>query len=324
MRFQLLTQNTFQKHLDRGIIFNVTLILLIIFGFLLAILVLILLFWFTPADRQVLLYNPKKLTYAGLERTYRVYEPKTEGKKSLIIGIHSLGGSSQRFAYYTGLHNVTNENTIVVYPDATPSNKKGLRAGWNSPYCCGTGFENNIDDAGYILALLEKITQDYDIDQTKVFLTGFSNGATMSQYLAAEYPDKFAGVAAISGSVGVKTKFLRPSSEIPILLAHGKKDASIPFEGGTTGDDKFFDWLDFTTTVNTWRSVNGCNEETKTVEKMSNREIIDYVGCDALVRSVVYPNLGHQWDGWRIGQLWRRTPRGSKLVVSFFEEISQR
>ena len=300
-----------------------SMVILIILGFLLTASVLILLFVFTPADRQVLLSSPKNLTHDGLERTYRIYDPKSGGKKSLIVGLHALGGSSRRFSYYTGLHNVTDENTIVVYPDAVPSNKKGLQAGWNSTYCCGTGFENNIDDAGFILALIERLIQDYDIDQSKIFITGFSNGATMSQYLATEQPDKFAGIAAISGSVGVEKKVLKPLTAIPILLAHGMKDASIPFKGGVSGDgDLFFNWLDFSTTVNTWKNVNGCSQKTKIIEQSNTREIIDYKGCNALVRSVIYPNLGHQWDNWRIGQLWRRTPRGSKLVVSFFENIS--
>lgn len=295
---------------------------ILVVGFLLAVVVLILLFVFTPADRQVILGSPKKLTYDGLERTYRIYDPKSSGKKSLIIGLHALGGSSRRFSFFTGLHNVTDENTIVVYPDAVPANKKGLQAGWNSTYCCGSGLENNIDDIGFILALIDKLIRDYDIDQSKIFITGFSNGATMAQYLVTEYPKKFAGIAAISGSVGVKEKVLKPSTAIPILLAHGMRDASIPFKGGVAGDDGFFNWLDFGTTVNTWRNVNGCSQETKIIEQSNTREIIDYEGCDALVRSVIYPNLGHQWDDWRIGQLWRRTPSGSKLVVSFFEDIS--
>ena len=296
-------------------------LILIALGFLLAVVVLILLFAFTPDDRQVLLSSPKKLTHDGLERTYRIYVPKNGGKKSLIIGLHALGGSGRRFAFFTGLHNATDENTIVVYPDAVPSNKKGLKAGWNSTYCCGTGLESSIDDAGFILALIERLIQDYDIDQSKIFITGFSNGATMSQYLATEYPKKFAGVAAISGSVGVKKKVLKPSSAVPILLAHGKRDTDIPFKGGITGDDEFFNWLDFSTTVDTWKNVNGCGQETKIIEQSNTREIIDYEGCDALVRSVIYTNLGHQWDDWRIGKLWRKTPRGSKLVVSFFEDI---
>ena len=297
-------------------------VILIILGFLLTALVLILLFVFTPADRQVILASPKKLTHDGLERTYRIYDPKSDGKKSLIIGLHELGGSSRRFSYYTGLHNATDENTIVAYPDAVASNKKGLQPGWNSTYCCGTGFVNNIDDAGFMLALMERLIQDYDIDQSKIFITGFSNGATMAQYLATKHPKKFAGIAAISGSVGVEKKVLKPSTAIPILLAHGMRDTSIPFKGGIAGDDDFFNWLDFDTTVNTWKNVNGCSQETKIVEQSNTREVIDYEGCDSLVRSVIYPNLGHQWDNWRTGQFWRRTPRGSELVASFFEDIS--
>jgi len=299
-----------------------SMVILIVLGFLLAVLVFIFLFVFTPADRQVLFSSSKNLIHDGLKRTYRIYDPKSDGKKSLIIGLHELGGSSRRFSYYTGLHNVTDENTIVVYPDAVSSNKKGLRAGWNSTYCCGTGLVNDIDDAGFILALIEKLNQDYDIDQSKIFVTGFSNGATMSQYLATQHPDKFAGVAAISGSVGVEKKVLKPTTAIPILLAHGMRDENIPFKGGILGDDDFFNWLDFGTTVNTWKNVNGCSKDSKIIEQSNTREIIDYEGCDALVRSVIYPNLGHQWDDWRLGQLWRRTPRGSKLVVSFFEDIS--
>lgn len=170
-------------------------------------------------------------------------------------------GATQRFSYFTGLHNVVGENTIVVYPDAVPSNKKGLKAGWNLTYCCGTGLVNNIDDVGFILALIGRLVQDYDIDESKIFEKGFSNGATMVQYLATEKPNKFAAAAAISGSVGVEKKRLKPTTAVSILLAHGKQDASIPFKGGVLGDDDFFDWLDFGTTVNTWKKVNGCSQK---------------------------------------------------------------
>ncbi|MDQ3158926.1 MAG: prolyl oligopeptidase family serine peptidase [bacterium] len=279
-------------------------------AFFVALLVLIpLAIWFgffTSADRSIFLQKRKTLEHDGIVRTYRVHVAKNKNKPKLIVGLDGFGGSGLRFAYYSALHNVVDDNTVIVYPDATSDKSKDYRTGWNSTYCCGAGLFNKVDDEGFLLALIDKMKQDYDVDGKQVFITGFSNGATMSHYMATNHPDIFAAVAPISGTIGVKEKRLNPTKPVPVFLVHGEKDPSIPFNGGITGDDKFFDWLPFSDTAAAWQKANGCDDAGE--------------NCKAEVKILTHPDLEHKWEGWRIGQLWRQKPTGSKRVIEFFDQ----
>jgi len=265
--------------------------------FVLVAMLIVVFVFLSSADRSVLFSKPSRVSINGLERTYRVYKPSQEINK-IIVGLHGFGGNGRSFAYYTGLQNVVDDTTLVVYPDASKPTKKGMKTGWNSGFCCGSGYFNNIDDAGFLVALIEQFKQGYG-ENTKIFVAGFSNGAFMAQRLAVEYPEIIDGVASISGSIGTERKALGPKQPVPILVTHGKLDKTVPFNGGP-GNDPDFVWLSYQQTLAKWSENNGST---------------------ALTETVVYESNGHKWNGWRLFNFWQKNPNQSQSVVEFFNKL---
>ncbi len=271
-------------------------IVLLVFVSLLCVIFFVFL---TSKDRMVLLGNYQSFEFNNSQRRYLVLSPKKPVTK-IVVGLHGFGDTPRRFAYYTGLHNALDSETLVLYPFASDPTKQGTKRGWNSGFCCGSGWLNNVDDSGFIMALIDTMKQEYNAPDAKVYITGFSNGAFMTQRLATDYPDLIDGVAAVSGSIGTNKTKLEPRKPIPILLMHGKQDTIVPFNGGVGSSDPDFTWLSHEDTLKTWLDIN------KGIEKTNE---------------VTYVEDGHKWHGWRIANIWHKVPEASKEVAAFFNSL---
>lgn len=252
-------------------------------------------------DRGVLFSREKTFRHDNLDRKYIISEPKNvTNKTSIIVGLHGFGDFSRRFAYYSALHNVVNEHDIVIYPQASEPTSALQRRGWNAGFCCGSGWLNKVDDVGFVTALVDHVREEFDVSSAQVFVSGFSNGAFMSQRLAAERPESFKAFASVAGTIGTTKTRLEPNNPVPILLMHGKQDRIVPFEGGAGGSDPDFIWLSHVDTFDAWQDVNG--------------EAVD-------TKQIIYENDGHKWHDWRILNFWHKKPKASIEIVNFFNEV---
>ncbi|KAH8924243.1 alpha/beta-hydrolase [Atractiella rhizophila] len=76
---------------------------------------------------------------------------------------------------------------------------------------------------GRVKAVLDFVQQNYDYDQDRVYLTGYSMGARDGWKMAIAYPTSFAAVALSAGEPDNTTDF-RPLLNIPIMHYAGTKD----------------------------------------------------------------------------------------------------
>ncbi len=272
-------------------------IILAILGFIAVFVVAVVFVFWTPADRAVLLSRHQNVTHDDIERSYLLYKPSGDIEK-IIVGIHGFGDNARRFAYYTALHNVIDDKTLVVYPQASQPMQNGIKNGWNAGFCCGSGWVGKVDDVGFLSSLITSLNNEHASGEASVYVTGFSNGAFMAQRMAAERPELMNAVAVSSGSIGTTEQQLKPQEPIPILLMHGEKDTIVPFSGGTGSSDPDFVWLEFSETRKAWEAVNGEGAETDVI---------------------TFPDNGHKWDGWRIANFWHRKPNASIQSVKFFD-----
>ena len=251
-------------------------------------------------DRAVVMQPQKTLFVDGTERHYLIsVSPKSRPTK-LVVGLHGFGDSPHKFAYYTALHNVAGDDTIVVYPSATRPRTKNVKSGWNSGFCCGSGWIDGVDDVGFIQELIDKVSREYGISAKDTFLVGFSNGAFMAQRFAVDRPNSIGGVAISSGTIGTTTDRLRPRTPVPILIMHGELDKTVPMLGGSTASDPDFDWLPYAETLSVWRKNDG--------EK-------------ATVSTIIFHNTAHIWYGWRIANLWHHRPQASVESINFLKGL---
>lgn len=85
------------------------------------------------------------------------------------------------------------------------------------------------NDIHLIFDLLEKFQKEYKIDKSRIYLVGYSMGASTAQNLISISPNKFAAIVSVAAVPDFSnSKALRNKN---IFLIHGKKDTDNPYEG---------------------------------------------------------------------------------------------
>src|SRR5262245_37806527 len=85
---------------------------------------------------------------------------------------------------------------IAVYPQALPGGGGGFQPAWQA-----TNTEAGGRDMIFFDAMVEWLSANHCIDEKRVFVMGYSNGARFSSALACERAGVIAGVAMASGSL---------------------------------------------------------------------------------------------------------------------------
>jgi len=207
-----------------------------------------------------------KIAVAGLQRTYLVHIPLSHDKTKpvpLVIALHGGGGTAEHMKKLTlgGFNKLSDKDGfVVVYPDGMDKHWNDGRIKEETKY---RAHKENIDDTGFISALIDYFTKEYNINPKSVYVTGISNGAIMSYRLACELSDKIAAIAPVDGNM--PQNFLpkcQPSKPISVLAINNVNDPLMPWNGGDItgpfGVKKFGKVLSVAQTVEYWVKHNGC------------------------------------------------------------------
>ena len=151
--------------------------------------------------------------------------------------------------------------TIVAYPNGIGGGGGLYPTDWNAGTCCGESGRENIDDVGFIKAVLAEISAKMPIDIHRVYVAGFSDGGRMAYRLACEMSTQIAAIGVVSGSL--KSDDCAPAKSVAVLAIHGTDDPIVPI-------DEDADTQPATTispmaesmppSVQFWISANGCND----------------------------------------------------------------
>ena len=207
-------------------------------------------------------YDNDSIIWDGIERTYVKYIPFGLDSDSpgypLVIGMHGVTldiathglPPGSIFIATAGLIFKANREKFIV---ACPN---GLK--YDTSYFFNAGAEleditEGTDDLGFISALIDKMIENYNVDSTRVYAMGHSNGGIMAYRLAAQLPYKIAAIASNSGPM-VYT--YPPVAPVPIIHTHGLKDPLIDYNGDEVWGVNV---PAVDTVMETWRVVNGCN-----------------------------------------------------------------
>lgn len=194
------------------------------------------------------------IVFGGVTRSYIVHKPSsglpTTGAP-LVIDMH---GFTSNATQQKGLSGFQQEADAKGFIAAWP---QGRNNSWNGYGCCGTSDSNNVDDVGFIRAVVADIVRRTRIDETKVYITGLSNGGSMSHRLACEAADIFAASAPVSfplNRTSCPSTTSLPSRPITVAHFHGLNDTTVPYNGGGS--------LNFQSAPNSfaaWQREDGCN-----------------------------------------------------------------
>jgi polyhydroxybutyrate depolymerase len=162
----------------------------------------------------------------GVARQALVYAPAAStnrGKAPVVFFFHGHGGNMQGAA--NGLHLETFwPEAIVVYMQGLNSRTKidpqGLRPGWQLE-----AGQSGDRDLKFFDAALARIREQYPVDDTRIYVAGFSNGATFSYLLWSQRGARLAAIAAVAGRMPS-----RPTEARPLLHIGGTGDQVQSFE----------------------------------------------------------------------------------------------
>lgn len=174
-----------------------------------------------------------RLNFAGEERSYKLFVPggARTGALPLMIVLHGGLGNADETEHTTGMNRVAEKGGfIVAYPNGTGIRLMPNRRTWNAGICCGPAVEREIDDVGFIHAMLADIATHYPLDRSRVYATGISNGAMMAYRLACELPLDVAAIIPVSGTLALNS--CPGVKNIAVLHIHGSQDSNVPYQGG--------------------------------------------------------------------------------------------
>lgn len=234
-------------------------------------------------------------------RNYLLHVPPAyDGSAALplVLVLHGYSGDAAGMAHSTGMDAVANRvGFFVAY-----LNGKGDPPGWNSGINPEMGL--TVDDVAFVRQLIGALSKGLWVDTSRVYATGLSNGAAMSNRLAADLPDLLAGVAIVAGSIGIRqpdgsvARIPEARGPIPVLMIHGLKDPNVLYDGGLGGGQLQLDALPVSDQVNFWTEADGCTgSPLKATSADGNVITEDYQGCAAgsEVELITIVNGGHEW-----------------------------
>lgn len=270
------------------------------------------------------------LQWKGLERSYLldVPAPLPATPMPLVIALHGAGGDGPSFAGETKLGAAARAaGMLAVFPSGVETPGRG--GGWNAHFCCGKAVTDNVDDIGFIGALIDALAAQYKIDRNRLYATGMSNGAMFAYQLAAARP-WFAAIAPVSGTIGGVSRsgagFLIgiPPHPVPVMIVHGRKDPLVLYDGGSSPSLNFPNhWkMGVPDAVSFWVAADGCADTAESSEADGGKlKRVTYPACRDGSEVVLWEIAegGHEWpSGVAFPAPGGGTRTAAAEIVAFF------
>ncbi len=171
------------------------------------------------------------IVVGGLERSYLLTVPRSVDPATpapLIVALHGGGSDANRAKRYGWEPVARREGIIVAYPSAIDGH-------WND----GRGVyryrshRENVDDVGFLDALITRLRRQHRIDATRIYVTGASNGAMMSFRFAAESRTRLAAIGTFIGNLPEwMAGAASANPPVSAVMINGTEDPLMPFDGG--------------------------------------------------------------------------------------------
>ena len=264
----------------------------------------------------------------GSPRKIQVHLPAEYSRKKrypVVLVLHGIGGDASLMARISHFNQTADEfGFIVVYPNA-------LDGRWTAPQGSGArtigGFGrrrtilddlarpstpddvggNPVNEIPFFNDLLDQIESEYSVDTSRVFATGYSDGAFMDFRLGCQMADRIAAIATVGALL---PESLAESCStwswraVPLLMMNGTDDRVVPYRGQLGYSVGFF-LLPAKESVKQWAKINNCGQrsERTTIAPQTSggleTRVDTYTDCSDGATTVLYSieKGGHTWPG---------------------------
>lgn len=261
---------------------------------------------------------------SGVERTYLLHVPARYDPAKptpMVLSFHGAGlwGAAQRdMSSWDQV--ADDEGFIVVYPSGVGG--RGIRVWHVEP-----GNRNGADNR-FISELIDTLRAKYNIDTTRIYANGLSNGGGMSFGLSCALSDRIAAVGLVGSAQTEPWHSCRDTTAVPMINFHGTDDRFAAYRGGTS-------WVlprgrafpsQLVWTAN-WAKRNRCASVPVDSVVTSDVTRRSYGRCAHNADVVLYTVAGggHTWPGggphpaWFVGKNTRSID-ASRIMWRFFVE----
>lgn len=240
----------------------------------------------------------QQINVNGISRSYIVVVPESAAPGEpapLLFVYHGHGQPPEDIREQSGLDSIAGAHGyLVVYP-------LGFDLRWKV-------LDNlepvRLSDIDFTLEMVERIAEDIDIDRTRIYATGFSNGGQFTHRLGCELPRTLAAIAPVGSTFTIAVRDRCDQDDpIPVTVFLGDEDQQFPWEGEIVGSDGTLSAED---NLLYWADVNGCPAARDTMPlpdvdpgDQTTVSLYSYSGCaeDADTRMFRINGGGHTWPG---------------------------
>ena len=176
---------------------------------------------------------------------------KPEKKVPLLMFFHGGSDNPEEAAEMSKFHELgEKEGFITVYPWGTN------RTQWN----CNM-LDDEADDVSFAISLIRYMIANYPVDETRIYLSGFSNGAAQAQVVAMTHPELIAAICHIDsnwpgervGVTDIQYEAITPfylaiekkknfDYRMPVWYIYGSREPSYPVYRGCTQQNQYDFW----------------------------------------------------------------------------------
>lgn len=198
----------------------------------------------------------------------------------VLIGYSGRRQSAERFRGFSAFqHTPAARDAIRVYPQAWGQAWEGasystVRAG---------------EDIAFTNRILDELQGRFNVDRSRVYAAGLSNGGTMAALVACKLPHRFRAVAIVSGLYFTPVTQGCRREPVAVKLMHGTLDGFSQFGGVSTGGV----YLPVRNVLGTYIRRNGCAPNAPAAP-IPNGTRTRYA-CSRAATQLVLTNKGHSW-----------------------------
>ena len=195
----------------------------------------------------------------------------------IVIALHGRGGSNTN--WIQPLSEFTNSGEFIgVYP-------QGYLNSWN------LGQEpSNANDTAFISTIIDTLLSYSNVDESKIFAVGSSNGAGMVNVLGG-VNKRLKAIAPIASQLTELTELKTNATPLSVFQISGDQDLTIPIDGGIKLGHPF---LSISESAKKWATNFNCNQNIA-IEETKQTILYTYSDCDnnVVVKYLVVKGAGH-------------------------------
>ena len=260
---------------------------------------------------------------SGQEREYLLHVPKSYDPAKPTPLVISMHGAMNWPAFQMNLSQwnkaADEHGFIVVYPAGTGT---GLKT-W---FMEGARTPSRMPDVRFISDLIDTMEAAYNIDPTRIYANGVSNGGGMAFVLSCTLSHRIAAVGAVAAAQSLPWRWCTDQRPVPMIAFHGTADRITPYDGGKV-------WIapapfpSVPAWAANWARRNRCGPTPVESSAATDVTRVEYKNCadDAAVVLYTIQGGGHSWPGGKPMPEWIVGPTSNSidatsLMWAFFRE----